>query len=470
MKKTKLILSLFLLGSFALFNSCGSSSSPNPTPPTPPTTCTTGERTFTMANNSGQEIWIGITAGSIACDTDADCPTGATGSCDGGTPTKRSSGTCSCTSGGSECGSVGACNTSNHFCFWNLPTLTASQINLANGAESTICFPAAVSGKSIQWSGNLFARTGCNSTGQQCQTGDCGANSSGICPAGTGGNPPDTLAEFTLSNQSIFTPTPGDDFYDISIINGINVGISMAPATGTFAAVTTNPYSCTAPGSTSTQGTLSACSWSVNPTVSGGSQATLLRDVAPITYKGVCPGGGVPNSLGYCACTTEGDCPGTDTFCGLALNASSAQYTMVCGTDIGWWSGDQLCGSANGVAASAPLAPLNCSTNYDMFLCTATAAQSCYNAAATTSCCGCATSASADGLWPTDQSMNGPDNGCYSNNPTWVTNIQPWLVFMKQTCPTAYTYPFDDATSTFTCLGSTTVGAPNYSITFLPTD
>ncbi len=457
-----------------------------------PTGCATGLRTVSITNSTGQTIWVGIAAGTISCQSDSDCPTGTSGSCVGANPAAGVSGTCGCAGGSGSCGSISTCNTANNFCYWNLPSLTASQINLANGAQSTICFPAAASGSTIQWSGNIFARTGCDANGQHCQTGDCNASTDGICPTGTGGNPPASLFEFTFSNQSSFTTTPGPDYYDVSIINGINVGVAATPVAGTYAAESGNPYSCTAPGSTSAQGSLLACPWTITPTVSGTDRSTLLRDVAPTAYSGAgsCPNGGSPNSLGYCECATNADCNAAGLHCGFAMNASASQYTNVCGSHIGWWTADQLCGSS--IAVSPLGDPLNCaanvansdgstSTNTNFLACTEPAgaanplqAQSCYTNGAAADCCGCATSASSPFVasWPTAMSpdFGGSDNGCYNHNTNWFTVAQPWLVYLKQACPTAYTYPFDDATSTFTCLGSATVGAPNYQITFLATN
>lgn len=452
------------LAIISLIHSCGGGSSSTPTPT--PTTCTSTQRTFTITNSTSEEIWLGMTAGTISCLEDSDCPTGASGSCVGAAP--PTAGVCGCSSD-TQCGSIAAC--SNSKCYYNLPTMTTAQMDLAAGASTTVCFPAPASGSTSQWSGNIFARTGCDSNGQNCKTGECGNAAGEACPTGTGGNPPATLAEFTLSNQTSFTTTPGDDFYDISIINGINVGITMSPVSGTYSATSGNAYSCASAGSTTaSSGGLSACTWTVTPTVSSTDYTTLLRDVSPTSFTGdTCPAGGSPNSLGYCACTADSGCTASSLVCGLAMNASTGvQYTQVCGTGIGWWTADQLCGSTNGT--SPALDPLDCATNTDLYLCTGAQAASCYTSGAAATCCGCATSASADNAdWPSVLSPNfgGSDNGCYNNNSTWVTSSQPWLVFLKRACPTAYTYPYDDATSTFTCLGSATVGAPEYTVTFI---
>lgn len=483
--RSGIFIALLIVGTaLGLMHACGGSGSSSPSPgPTPtPTSCTTGQRTFNFTNSTNQTIWLGITSGTISCASDSDCPTNAPGSCVGESAT--AAGVCGCDNA-ADCGSIAECNTSNSKCYWNLPSLSASQMNLAAGATSTVCFPAPASGETIQWSGNIFARTGCDSNGQNCATGDCGSSAGGPCPTGTGGNPPATLAEFTLSNQTSFTSQTGSDFYDISIINGVNVGVSMGPISGTYSATAGNAYSCATAGNTSAAGQLSACTWTFTPTVSSTDYTALLRDVTPTAFASTatCPGGGSPNSLGYCTCTTDSNCSSSGLVCGLATNASSGvQYTQVCGTAIGWWTADQLCGSSNGT--SSALAPLGCSTTVansdgttsthtNLFICTGTQAASCYSSGASASCCGCATSASSSlsSNWPDVLSPNfgGSDNGCYNNNSNWVSIAQPWLVFLKTACPTAYTYPYDDATSTFTCEGTSVTGAPDYNITFITT-
>ncbi|WOK92243.1 hypothetical protein Cni_G00934 [Canna indica] len=75
------------------------------------------------------------------------------------------------------------------------------------------------------WSGRFWARTGCSfhplSASGSCDTGDCG----GALRCSVGGATPVTLAEFTLAG-----PSSGDrDFYDVSLVDGYNVGIGVLP-------------------------------------------------------------------------------------------------------------------------------------------------------------------------------------------------------------------------------------------------
>lgn len=78
------------------------------------------------------------------------------------------------------------------------------------------------------WSGRVWGRQGCSfdpATGRgRCATGDCGGS---LYCNGLGGTPPATLAEITAGqgpNQQ--------DFYDVSLVDGYNLGMSMKPFRG----------------------------------------------------------------------------------------------------------------------------------------------------------------------------------------------------------------------------------------------
>ncbi|MQM16152.1 hypothetical protein Taro_049108 [Colocasia esculenta] len=73
----------------------------------------------------------------------------------------------------------------------------------------------------VGWSGRVWGRQDCafDAAGRgRCATGDCGA---GLYCAGAGGAPPATLAEITLG--------PQQDFYDVSLVDGYNLGMSITP-------------------------------------------------------------------------------------------------------------------------------------------------------------------------------------------------------------------------------------------------
>ncbi|XP_073299423.1 thaumatin-like protein [Primulina huaijiensis] len=74
------------------------------------------------------------------------------------------------------------------------------------------------------WSGRVWGRHGCffNSAGRgRCATGDCGGS---LFCNGLGGTPPATLAEITLGKEQ--------DFYDVSLVDGYNLAISITPHRG----------------------------------------------------------------------------------------------------------------------------------------------------------------------------------------------------------------------------------------------
>ncbi|ESQ50689.1 hypothetical protein EUTSA_v10022970mg [Eutrema salsugineum] len=102
-----------------------------------------------------------------------------------------------------------------------------------NSSESRlISIPAS-------WSGRIWARTLCTqnvTTGKfTCVTGDCG--SSQIECSGAGAIPPATLAEFTLNGAGNL------DFYDVSLVDGYNVPMTIVPQGGA-----TGVGNCTATG------------------------------------------------------------------------------------------------------------------------------------------------------------------------------------------------------------------------------
>ncbi|KAL9256794.1 Thaumatin-like protein [Drosera capensis] len=69
------------------------------------------------------------------------------------------------------------------------------------------------------WSGRVWGRHGCSfdSSGRgRCATGDCGGS---LYCNGLGGAPPATLVEITLGQEQ--------DFYDVSLVDGYNLALSM---------------------------------------------------------------------------------------------------------------------------------------------------------------------------------------------------------------------------------------------------
>jgi len=74
--------------------------------------------------------------------------------------------------------------------------------------------------------GRIWARTGCDDN-FQCETGFCG-NKLGCAP--DGGEPPVSLAEFTLRSEN-----NGDmDSYDVSLVDGFNIPVFIELIDGTY--------------------------------------------------------------------------------------------------------------------------------------------------------------------------------------------------------------------------------------------
>ncbi|XP_028774313.1 thaumatin-like protein [Neltuma alba] len=74
------------------------------------------------------------------------------------------------------------------------------------------------------WSGRFWGRRYCSfdtSGNGMCITGDCGGK---LKCNGAGGTPPATLAEFTLDSPM--------DFYDLSLVDGYNMPVSIFPFGG----------------------------------------------------------------------------------------------------------------------------------------------------------------------------------------------------------------------------------------------
>ena len=402
-------------------------------------------RPMTVKNNSSEDIWLGMVSSAQTCTTDADCCPGV---CVGTSiPAPPGSNlnhfapgaTCQCPS--NQCNALADCNVNNHKCFLKLPTISNpaqppnKQAFLSEGSSVQLCIPTGGTG-STQWSGRFFARKGCDANGQNCLSANCTANAgscphadcgpgysssayaadcpnngtcapqNGNCLVGTGGSPPATSAEFTLRKRALSAGNV--DFYDVSMIDGVNMAISIQPdATG----VTDPnlPYQCTSPGKD--------CSWSLAPTPSSiFQQVGLLNNPTP--------------------CTSDSDCNGIPgAVCGLALNVVQGQkFSNVCGPLEGYWSASQICDNLPAAPDGSPVAALKCYQSVggqpmtDLFRCTSTAAASCYRTGGTpnANCCGCPTVSGSSSGWPSLDPAQA-NIQCRVSNPNLVTGVQPLL-------------------------------------------
>ncbi len=414
------------------------------------------DRTITYTNSCGFDVWAGYTGGAIE-----------------GTP--------SCSSN-ADCGISGAvCDTKAKQCFWGIPSMTNSDNTIkrlhlpTGGASQTITLSNPIHQKDaatawVKWSGNSWASTDCSGTGAAmvCETAACPA---GGCTPFTGPNGVLSLAEFTLQASA-------QDYYDVSIIGGFNVPVSMQPTAGQSYAptpagpsqqkdglgntVTVNPsaYWCTEPGAASSTSYLTACNWSPDAKSTYGNEN--LRSVYP------------PNTQSTTTCSKDSDCSSVTggSSCGLWLDSKS-KIQQVCGAPRGWWSANEVCavdpkGSIGSSVFGCKTAVSGQGTQENLYACSGVNNTSGYAAASgiTATVCGCDD-------W--DYPVNG--HGCNGSNAQWVSIAQPAAKIKKDACPTAYSFPFDDETSTFNCQtpptpvatsGAITANAVNYTITFCP--
>ncbi|KAG0491567.1 hypothetical protein HPP92_004612 [Vanilla planifolia] len=99
------------------------------------------------------------------------------------------------------------------------PQLTSTGFELAAGNSTKLLAPP-------KWSGRMWARTHCSTDASgrfSCLSGDCGTGQ--VSCSGSGGAPPVSLAEFTLDGAD------DKDFYDISLVDGFNLPVAVAPDT-----------------------------------------------------------------------------------------------------------------------------------------------------------------------------------------------------------------------------------------------
>lgn len=427
---------------------------------------------------------------------------------------------CSFCNTSSDCITGTYCNSNNHQCYWQTPSPADSSTKHYQLAAYTGQVPApndqvsftsnsSTNGYSLLWSGGIGGRTGCGGAGMSpvapftgsnsCLTGGCNL---GTAPSGSvddsqnggcylgqglgssstasGGANPVTLSEFTLVS---LTP----DTYDVTIINGTNIPVTMYPVTdGAGAAIASpakygNPYSCGSPGSNkattmnpvSASTTVGSCSWNF--------ENSFLNTLNPVNlgYRWVANDNAtVCASDTTCAPLTPSGHP---TYkCGLTSNAvgaspSSGSAQTTCGTLLGYWTQDEICaanstynptGNPQTEIVDCTTASLGGNTLIELLNCSGLADVSCFTkGASATSCCGCTSWSQLSGV-PTSTSVI--KQCTVPNTAYWVADVLPGLNFLKDACLSAYVYPFDDPSSTFTCPQNAGQSGVNYNVEFCP--
>ncbi|HDO8004454.1 thaumatin family protein [Legionella pneumophila serogroup 1] len=413
------------------------------------------ERTVTLINECDFDVWFSLNGSQLG--NSPNCPT---------TP----------------CPNGTSCNTSTNKCFWNNPAPN-NGVYLLQALPGTntnsVAIPVTNADPNIQWSGNISASTLCNGT--TCQQAACDNNGGTTsCAPGIGFKQPATQAEITMNLTT-------SDSYDVEVINGFHIPISMQPIY--YQGVTTIPaipdnYNCGEPGKDTAANGFGACDWST-------ATVPVIDQVPGNGFYWVTGGG-----QGCSITSANPGCPAM-TLCGLDSN-----FNQVCGNFLGYWSADQVCGSSNVPAAvqnyfkcNQPL-PTSTTPFYpsgavlsNLMLCsvptgfTGPRYNTCYNAYPSSSptdiaqCCGCVdwwntaqTNNVAIGANPNTESCTQPGASQPQTNAQWNSFVQPMIQWMKRACPSAYIYPFDDKTSGFTCTNNLS-GQPNstsYIIRFCP--
>jgi len=207
-----------------------------------------------------------------------------------------------------------------------------------------------------------------------------------------------------------------------------------------------DPYTCGAPGAPAPQTAVGGCNWNLSP--------------PSVYYNWVSTGGK--------SCGSNGDCGGQT--CGLSNNVGQApRFRLTCGKFLGYWTANQICGIdpsfGHPFNCNQMLGGANNGVSLTMMQACSHGLQSCYQDGAGSGCCGCQ---NWNELGLTIPSVT---TKCKNSNPNWRQHVLPTLSWLKKACPTAYTFPYDDHSSTFTCQNNNGNGfnTVNYDIVWCPT-
>ncbi len=471
-------------------------------------------RTVTFTNNSTQNIYVGITGGggwsyksptqtSVPPGTpSADIQPGAVSSCG---PNSNYTQACPMGSTCAQAGAVPAADTP-FYCYYDQNAPDNGYEISANGGSTTLKISgSAVAANGMIWSGNFFGRAGvCDpGSGQTCPISCNPNNDGGACGLGTGASPGiATLSEVTF-NQAFSAP----DYYDVSIINGVNLGVSFGPKQTQFQpAPTGNSYNCGVAGtkslgassfSTGSSSNLPNATWQFAPTSSNFPPGAALNNVSPASYYRYV----IPSANSKSTCTKTSDCTSSvaSDVCGYSpasINSGKgSNYANVCGAPVAWITADSIWGFNQDTSNSAPFmfttgdstSPTPASwTSTNGYNENVGSYQLCVNqtysgylsqpqTGGAILACGGVMWGNTQGTLPTGAPSTATglaityDGAVMQSASTnWLSYVLPTITWLKQACPTCYTYPFDDKASTFTCSdsSSTTPGTLNYEVKF----
>lgn len=328
--------------------------------------------------------------------------------------------------------------------------------------------------------GALYGRTGCDATTGICSTANCPVIAgTGTCQTGVGATNPTTIFELNME-----TATASDGVYDVSLINGFNI-----PGEVRSLAPVISPFSFTAACGQSagaliqpTGSTLGACPWSFTP------PSTTSPDTT-VNYNWV--SGGTQDG-----CTTSTSCGGLT--CGMAYASTTSGTTPInrrCGTFLGYWTIDDFTGytatsqwgainlytsyslgtvlpnGPSGSYGNAPASPPNAPATFaSLYGCVTTDNNSLLSGYGTgtppsplpnTNVCGC-----YDWNQTGSRAQTAQASQCTASNSDWTNTVFPRILWLKQACPTAYSFQFDDKSVSFTC--NVTGQKTSYQVTYCP--
>ena len=468
-------------------------------------------RTITFQNNAPDPVWVGITGGTATSfltsqrvATFNPQTNGANVSCGPSNPAAACPAGSTCRQGGAKPGPDTV-----YYCYWDQPT-PSNGYQISSTSQSSTSVSISDSSydpiSDIIWSGNFYPRQGCTTSGGvfKCAIADCGnGTASQACAPGTGGSPGiATLAEVTLQANN-------NDYYDVSIIGGANVKTTFGPDK-LPSPLTANGYSCGTAGLSSAQNGLSGSDWDMvthivsNPTTGSSSPySTSSQTNTPSTayYHYIqSPSSGrvgtgcasQKDPVSYCEALDLPTVANNSQYvCGYdqtaVNNGSTSDYVTSCGTHLAWLS-------ANAVfalnTAATNTAPFPFATTYTTSAAGTVSLSSLYQCNNSTNksgyasnpvpdastACGCTNwGDSSLGTLTGDVTFSAPiaapTQACSTNNQAnstyyWTQNVLPTIAWLKQACPTCYTYPFDDMSSTFQCGTPTGLNSVAYLVQY----
>src|SRR3990167_8330985 len=373
------------------------------------------------------------------------------------------------------------------------PSPSAYMLDAQVSTEAPTTKTITVTASGDAYSGIIIPRTGCtlNSSSFTCATGDCVSGTNGQC-TNTGFEP------FTRIEE-VFPTSSTQGNYDITLQMGATVPVEykgLGPSTNDYTLGAAAAFVCSGAGAPipipfedppySADITLGACSWTYTvPNTPAGS--------SPVYYF-------VTNDSGALSSCSSCNSP---SVCGLAYETTPEDGTIVlaCGELLGYWSLNQLGNSpasdfttvpsaynpytlfeftkdltvANGFQSGYPTG----ANAYDLYSCTPQdpALQTCYPSTDGSLCCG-AQNWNAAGSYGSYLTAQDSDYAGGAPNPDWTETtalpITPYasILWLKLACPTAYSYPFDDPSSSFNCDNSdaamTQAVAMDFEIVFCP--